>query len=266
MGVDKTAVVDRSAEIGDVDIGPYAVVGAGVRLHDGVVLGPHAVVVGATEVGPRTKIDAHVVLGGAPQDLKHDADAPTQLVIGSDNVFREFSTAHRGSSLGRKVTTIGDRNYFMCNSHVAHDCIVGNDCAFANSVAIAGHVDIGDGVVLGGLAGVHQRARIGRLAMVGAGAMCTQDVPPFTLVQGDRARLFGLNIVGLKRAGLDVTAVSALKTAWRTLFVSGLAMRTAMGKVKDEHGDVPEVLELLAFLETTQRGICRAAAQAEKAA
>lgn len=258
MGVHKTAVVDKKAELGDVEVGPFAVIGAGVVLHDGVVVGPHAVIEGPTTIGKRTRVGAHVVLGGAPQDAKHDG-SPTRLEIGEDNDFREFSTAHRGSSGGRGITRIGARNFFMCNSHVAHDCIVGSDNTFANSAAIAGHVTVGDKIVFGGLAGVHQHARIGRLAMVGGGAMCAQDVPPFTLAQGDRARLFGLNVVGLKRAGLPSDTVSALKAAWRTLFVAGLPMRVAMGQVREQFGSIAEVVELVEFLESTTRGVCRAA-------
>ena len=252
--------IDKRAELADnVDVGPFAVIGPGVILHEGVVVGPHAVVLGPTEVGARTHVGAHAVLGGEPQDLKHDGSA-TRLVIGADNVFREFVTAHRGSSGGRGITRIGDKNYFMANSHVAHDCIVGNGVTFANSAAIGGHSEVGDGAVLGGLAGLHQHARIGRLAMVGGGAMCTQDVPPFTLAQGDRARLFGLNVVGMKRAGLDAEAIAALRQAWRTLFVSGSTIRAVIGRVKDELGHVAEVRELLGFLESSTRGVCRAAA------
>ena len=260
MAVHSTAVIDRGAELGDVEVGPYAVIGAGVVLADGVVVGPHAVITGNTRIGERTRIHAHVAIGGDPQDQKHDLAVATRLEIGADNVFREGATAHRGSSGGRGVTTIGDRNYFMCSTHVAHDCVIGSDCTFANFAAVAGHVIVGDGVVFGGLAGVHQHARVGRLAMIGAGAICTQDVPPFTLAQGDRARLYGLNIVGLRRAGLEGVPVTALKSAWRTLFVSGLAMRTAMGRVREEHPDVALVFEMLAFLETSTRGVCRAAA------
>lgn len=260
MAVHNTAVVDNNAEIGEgCDIGPFAVIGAGVTLGAGCVVGPHSVILGPTVIGPRTVLSAHVVLGSPPQDAKHDG-SDTRLVIGADNVFREFFTAHRGSSGGAGTTIIGDRNFFMASSHVAHDCVVGSDCTFANSAAIAGHVQVGDNVVLGGLAGVHQFARIGRLAMIGAGAMCAQDVPPFTLAQGDRARLYGLNVVGLRRKGLDHKAVHALRAAWRALFVTGGAIRAAMGRVRLEYGDVPEVGEVLAFLETTHRGVCRAAA------
>lgn len=259
MGIHSYAVVDTSAELGDVEVGPYAVIGPGVVLHDGVRVGAHAVVERDTVVGARTVVHPHAVLGGPPQDRKHDDSATTRLEIGEDNVFREFATAHRGSSHGAGVTRIGDRNYFMAQAHVAHDCVVGDDCMFANSAALGGHVQVGDRAVLAGLCAVHQHARIGRVAMVGGGAMCSQDVPPFSLAQGDRARLFGLNVIGLKRAGFDADSVRALKSAWRTLFNSTLPQRAALAQVRDELGDVPEVAELVRFVEESQRGVCRAA-------
>lgn len=258
MAIHKTAVVDKGAELGDVEVGPYAVIEAGVKLADGVVVGPHAVIRARTTVGANTRIDAHAVLGGLPQDRKHDLAAPTRLEVGRDNVFREFTTAHAGSSAGRGLTTIGDGNYFMANSHVAHDCAVGNGTMFANSAAIAGDVFVGDGAVLGGLCAVHQHCRIGRLSMLGGGAMCAQDVPPFTIAQGDRARLYGLNITGLRRSGISSEVVSVLKDAWRTLFVAELPRRTAMGRALEQHADCAEVLELVEFLRTSERGVARA--------
>jgi UDP-N-acetylglucosamine acyltransferase len=262
MAVHSTAIVDPSAELGDVTVGPYAVIGAGVQLHDGVEVGAHAVVEGPTVVGERTRIHAHAVIGGEPQDAKHDRGAPTRLEIGRDNVFREFTSAHRGSSGGGGLTVIGDGNYFMANSHVAHDCVVGDGTMFANSAAIAGHVQVADGAILGGLCAVHQFCRVGRLAMVGGGAMCAQDVPPFSIAQGDRARLYGLNIIGLRRAGLDADAMSALKDAWRRLFVSDLPRKLALTQVEAAHGAVGEVAELLAFVRSSSRGVCRAGLQA----
>lgn len=261
MAVHPTAIVHDSAEFGDVEVGPYAVIGAGVQLHDGVKVGAHAVIDGPTVVGARTEIGHHAVLGGQPQDLKHDREASTRLVIGTDNVFREFSSAHRGSSHSTGVTAIGDHNYFMANSHVAHDCVVGSHTMFANSAAIAGHVRVDDGAILGGLCAVHQFCRVGRLSMVGGGAMCAQDVPPFSIAQGDRARLYGLNIIGLRRAGFDIDAVTALKDAWRRLFVSDLPRKLALAQVEESHGEVAEVAELLAFVRDSGRGVCRAGLQ-----
>lgn len=258
MTIHKTAVVDKGAEFGDVEIGPFAVIEKGVTLADGVVIGAHSVVHAGTSIGKGTRLDAHVVVGGLPQDRKHDPRAETRLEIGADNVFREFTTAHRGSSSGEGVTRIGDGNYFMANSHVAHDCRVGSGSMFANSAAIAGHVQVGDGAILGGLCAVHQFCRVGRLAMLGGGAMCAQDVPPFTIAQGDRARLYGLNITGLRRAGIDADVVSTLKDAWRTLFTADLPRRIAISRVADHHSDCPEVVELLEFIQSSSRGVARA--------
>lgn len=257
MSLHPTAIIDPSAELGDVQVGPYAVIEAGVQLADGVVVGAHAVIQSGTRIGPRTVVGPHAVLGGPPQDRKHDGSA-TSLEIGADNVFREFTSAHRGSSSDTGITRIGDDNYFMASSHVAHDCVVGSGCMFANSAAIGGHCEIGDGVVLGGLVGVHQHVRIGRLAMVGGGGMCAQDVPPFTLAQGDRARLFGVNVIGLKRAGFSLDTVNLLKNAWRTLFTQDLPTRAAISQARKAGSD-PTVEELVLFVESSARGVCRTA-------
>lgn len=261
MAIHPTAIIDPSARLGDVDVGPWAVVGPDVELADGVVVGAHAVIEAHTTIGEGTRLSPHVVLGGAPQDRKHDPSVPTRLQIGRNNVFREFATAHRGSSALGGVTVIGDGNTFMVGSHVAHDCTIGDGCVFANGAAVAGGVRVGDGAVLGGLSAVHQGARIGRLAMIGGGAMCAQDVPPFTIAQGDRARLHGLNILGLRRAAFDDEATSALKAAWRALFDGDLPRRTAISRVEETLGHHPAVAELLAFLRTSERGICRAGRQ-----
>ncbi len=258
MAIHPTAVVDPSAEVGDVQIGPFAVVGAGVTLHDGVVLAAHAVVLGTTTVGAGTRVHSFACLGGDPQDLKY-AGEPTRLEIGERNTFREYVTVHRGTEQGGSVTRIGDDCLFMAQAHVAHDCQLGNGIIFANSAAIAGHVTMGDHAVMGGLAGVHQHCRIGRRAMVAAGAMAALDVPPFSIAQGDRARLFGLNIVGLRRGGFSADTIDALRSAWRELFVRSKPLRLARSVAMERWGEVAEVRELVDFLERTQRGICRAA-------
>ncbi|MBN2798117.1 MAG: acyl-ACP--UDP-N-acetylglucosamine O-acyltransferase [Deltaproteobacteria bacterium] len=255
MAIHPTAIVDPSAALAEVEIGPYAIIGAGVTLHQGVRVEAHAVVLGPTEVGPRTVVGHHAVLGGAPQDHKHDG-GPTRLLIGSDNVLREYVTAHRGSSAGTGLTRIGDRNTFMVGSHVAHDCAVGSGCTFANGVALAGHVVVEDQAVLGGMAGIHQFARVGRLAMIGAGAMCAQDVPPFLTAWGDRARLRGLNLVGMERAGLG-EAVPAVQAAVARLFARGRPTEVALAEVEARWGEAPEVAALLSFLRSARRGVCR---------
>jgi len=257
MSVHPTAIVDDSAQLGaNVEIGPYAIVEAGVRLGDGVRIGPHSVVHTGTTIGARCLVHAHVVIGGPPQDKKHDG-SPTFLEIGPDNEFREFVTVNRGSSGGGGLTRIGARNLFMATTHIAHDCTVGSDVVMANGCALGGHVEIGDRAVLGGLSAVHQRCRIGREAMVGGGAMAALDVPPFTIAQGDRARLFGLNIVGLRRAGHDASVVSALKGAYRELFHDAQPLRIALENVRARFAQVEEVQELVRFVEGSTRGVCR---------
>ncbi len=255
-----TAVVDPSAELGRVRIGPYAVVGPRVVLHDDVVLDAHAVVLGPTVLGSGCRVHAFACLGGDPQDLKYRGET-TRLEVGPRNTFRENVTVSRGTAHGGGVTRIGADNLFMASSHVAHDCVVGDGCVMANCASLAGHVEVGDGAVIGGLVGVHQHVRVGRLAMLGGGAMVAQDVPPFMLVQGDRARLHGLNVIGLRRAGVASEALRALRRAYRELFQRGRPLRIAIEEVERQEPDVPEVRELLAFLRGSTRGICRPASE-----
>ena len=263
MSIHPTAIIDENAQIADgVSLGPYAVIGANVRLSQGVSVGSHAIVSGPTTVGEGCQIFPHAVIGGDAQDKKFKGEE-SFLQIGDRNIFREFATVNRGTAGGS--TVIGNDNLFMAYSHIAHDAVIGNHCVFANSANIAGHVRIEDNVVLGGLVGVHQYCRIGRCAMVGGGGMAAQDVPPFTIGQGDRARLFGLNIVGLRRNGFSLDVVNALKGAYRELFHQGLPLRIALEQVREVYAEVPEVTELVTFIEASTRGICRSAGTAPNA-
>ncbi|MFZ5476342.1 MAG: acyl-ACP--UDP-N-acetylglucosamine O-acyltransferase [Myxococcota bacterium] len=257
MAIHPTAIVDPRAELGrDVEVEAYSIIRGGVVLHDGVRIGPHAVITGPTVIGEGSRVFPFASIGEDPQDLKYKGET-TRLEIGARNTFREGVTINRGTGHGGGVTRIGSDNLFMAGSHVAHDSVVGNHCVFANCAAIAGHVTVQDRAILGGFAGVHQHSRIGRCAMVGAGAMAAQDVPPFTIAQGDRARLFGLNIVGLRRAGFKLEVLQALKAAYRELFHEGRPMRIALEQVREVYADMPEVVELVDFCEDSQRGICR---------
>lgn len=257
MSIHPTAIIDPAAELGaGVHIGPYAVIGPHVVLHDGVEIGAHVVVSGPTTVGARTRIFHHAVIGEDPQDKKYHGE-PTRLIIGEDNVFREFSTANRGTVQGGGQTRIGNGNLFMSYSHVAHDCVVGDNCVFANAASLAGHVEVQSGVVLGGLSGIHQFTRVGVCAMVGGGGMVAQDVPPFCIAQGDRARLFGLNIVGLRRNGYKLEVIQALRNVYRELFHQGTPLRIALEQVREVYAEVPEVMEMVRFIETSKRGVCR---------
>ena len=259
MSIHPTAIIDPAARLGaDVSVGPYAIIGADVVLGEGVEVGAHAVLSGALTVGPHTRFHPHTVIGEAPQGEKYQGE-PTRLEIGAHNVFREFSTANRGTAHGGGVTRIGDHNLFMAYTHVAHDCTVGSHCVLANSASLAGHVHIEDHAILGGLTAVHQHSRIGRCAMLGGGAKVAQDVPPFTMVQGDRARLFGLNVVGLRRRGFSLETLQALRGAYRELFQQGLPLRVALEQVREVYADFPEVIEMVDFIGASRRGICRAA-------
>lgn len=257
MPIHPSAIIDPRAELAPtVEIGPFAIIGPGVVLHDGVKVGAHSVVSGPTVLGARTQVFPHAVIGEDPQDKKYKGE-PTRLIVGTDNVFREFSTANRGTVQGGGETRIGDHNLFMAYSHVAHDCVVGSHCVFANSASLAGHVEVQDHAVLGGLSGIHQFTRVGRCAMIGGGGMVAQDVPPFTIAQGDRARLFGLNIVGLRRVGYKLEVITALRNAYRELFHQGTPLRIALEQVREVYAEVPEVGELVTFIETSRRGVCR---------
>jgi UDP-N-acetylglucosamine acyltransferase len=251
-----TAVVEAGAELADgVEIGPYSVVGARVRIGAGTIVGPHVVIEGRTLIGEANRIFQFASVGAMPQDLKY-AGEDSELVIGDRNRIREFSTLHPGTTGGGMLTRVGDDNLLMNYAHIAHDCIVGNHNVIANGVQLGGHVQVHDHAVLGALSGIHQFVRIGESAIVGAGSMVSQDVPPFCNATGDRARLHGLNTVGLKRRGL-AEAAGPLKQAYRIVFQSGLKVGEAVARVRQDLPDVPEVERFVAFIEGSERGVCR---------
>lgn len=257
MTIHSTALIDPGAEIAEgVEIGPYAVIGDGVRIGTGTRIRHHSSVLGPTVIGRENDIFPFASLGAAPQDLGYRGE-PTRLETGDRNVFREFVTINRGTSKGGGLTKIASNCYFMSYSHVAHDCVVGNNVIMANSAALGGHIHIGDYAILGGLVAVHQFARIGRLAMIGGVSGVPKDIPPFMIASGERAELYGLNSVGLRRHGFTADQISQLKRAYRLLFRSGLALKEAASRVEDEFSGAEEVEELLEFIRTSKRGICR---------
>jgi UDP-N-acetylglucosamine acyltransferase len=214
-----TAVVDPRAELGaGVVVGPYAIVEAGVALADGCVLHAHAVVRGPTLLGPRCVVHPFAVVGGEPQAKKHTHGAPARLEAGEGNVFREHVTVHGGTE-GR-TTRIGGGNLFMVGAHLAHDGVVGSGCVFSNGTQLAGHAVVEDGVTFGGLSGVAQFVRIGEGAFVAAMTAVERDVPPFVVVQGNRARVRGVNVVGLRRRGVPEESIRALGKAVHALWSS----------------------------------------------
>lgn len=263
MAIHPTAVVDKTAQIDpDAEIGPYAVIGPKAAIGPRTKVGPHAVVEHAT-LGADNILHPGCFVGTPPQDLKY-AGEETRLVMGDKNTVRECVTLNRGTVQGGGVTKIGANCLFMTGAHVAHDCEVGNGVILVNTVALGGHVHIGDGSVLGGMAGVHQFVRIGRLAMLGGGSMNGQDVLPFTTTQGDRAVLRGLNILGMRRGGFTREAMSAVKQAYQILFLSGLPQAKALERLKSG-APTKEVQEWIDFIESAgKRGVMRPAVGATR--
>ena len=241
------SVVEPGAQLGtDVTIGPFCVIGAQVTLGDGVQVRSHAVVTGHTEVGAHSIIFPHATVGEVPQDLKYRGE-PTRLIVGARNRIREGATLNLGTEGGGGVTRIGDDNLFMAGSHVGHDSTVGNRIVVANCAAIAGHCQIGDDVIIGGLSGIHQWVRIGKGAIIGALTMVTNDVIPYGLVQGPRGELDGLNLIGLKRRGMDRAEIQALRAAY-DLLAQGEG--TFLDRVRHlaAHTPGPQVTEMTDFI------------------
>jgi UDP-N-acetylglucosamine acyltransferase len=237
-----------------VRVGPYCVVGAGVRLARGSLLDSHVVIDGDTTIGEHNHFFPFTTAGLAPQDLKYRGE-PTRLEIGDRNVFREGSTVHRGTRDGGGVTRIGSDNLLMAQSHVAHDCLVGSHTILANAVALSGHVEVQDFATLGGLSGVHQFCRVGTHAFVGGATVVTQDVLPYSLTVGNRARFFGLNVIGLRRRGFSAQAIAALKQACRRLATPGVPLAEALRRIESEDPLTDEVRTLVAFVRSSERGV-----------
>jgi UDP-N-acetylglucosamine acyltransferase len=255
--IHQTAVVDARAEIeGDVEIGPYCVVGPGVKLGKGTKLKSHVVVQGRTSLGEGNTIFSFTSVGSVPQDLKYRGE-PSELLIGDRNTIREYVSLNPGTKGGGMLTRVGNENLLMMYCHIAHDCILGNRNVIANGATLGGHVVIHDHVIVGGLVGVHQFVKIGTSAIVGAGSMVSKDVPPFCNATGDRARLHGLNLEGLRRRGFDKAKVDTLKQAYRIIFQSKMKTAEALNKVRAEIPPSTEIDLLVSFIESSQRGVCR---------
>jgi len=237
-----------------VRVGPFCAVGPGVRLGRGTVLEAHVVVDGDTRVGEYNRFFPFSSIGMVPQDLKYRGEA-TRVEIGDRNVFREGTTVHRGTEGGGGVTRIGSDNLLMAQVHVAHDCQVGNHAILANAAALSGHVEVQDWASLGGFSGVHQFCRVGAHAFMGGATIATKDVLPFSLTVGNRARIYGLNVVGLRRRGLPAPAVQALRQAYRVLLQSHLNTRDALVRLEAEGPHTEEVAQLVEFIRSSRRGV-----------
>jgi len=237
-----------------VEVGAGAVVGANVQIGPRTVIGPYTVIEGKTTIGTGNRIFQFASLGAEPQDLKYRGEASC-LEIGDYNRIREFTTIHRGTAGGGMVTRIGSHVLLMNYTHVAHDCQIGDHAIIANSTEIAGHSVVEEWVVTAGMCGVHQFSRIGAHAFIAAGSKVAQDVPPYAMVAGERARLVGVNTTGLERRGFDPDIIGAIKTAFRTLFYGKLLRDEALQQILDEHGHLVEVRRLVDFILKSERGV-----------
>lgn len=252
-----TSIIHPGAVIEEgVTIGPYSVIGEHVRIGKGSAIGSHCVIDGWTEIGANCKFFPFSSIGAAPQDLKY-RDEETSLQIGKNNTFREFVTVHRGTAGGHKKTVIGEDCFFMAYVHIAHDCVIGNRTVLANAATLAGHVEIGSDAVIGGLTAIHQFCRIGDYVMLGGASAVAQDIPHFVTAAGNRTKLYGLNLIGLKRKGFTPERIDALKKAYKILFRSGMTLPDAEKKILDSGLNDPDVDKLVQFVKTSERGISR---------
>lgn len=255
--IHETAIVDPKAEIGaDVTIGPYTVIGPDVKIGAGTVIGSHVVIDPYVTIGPECNIFQYAAIGAVPQSVKFEG-IETHVKIGAKTMVREFVTIHRGTGFGGGITEIGEGCFLMAYCHIAHDCIVGRGVVMANNATLGGHITIGDYATVGGLAAIHQFARVGELAFVGGKAGVAKDIPPYMIATGDRARLHGLNSVGLKRRGFSPETLLALKKAYRIIFRFGLTLNEAIERVTAEVEQLPEVVTLIDFIKKSERGITR---------
>ncbi len=255
--IHETAIINSGAKIGtDCTIGAFSIVGSEVTLGDRVRLESHVVIDGRTTIGDNTHIFPFVSIGLAPQDLKY-AGEPTGTEIGSGNQIREFVTIHRGTVGGGGLTRIGNDNLLMAESHVAHDCQLGSNIIMANAATLAGHVEIADRASVGAYSGVHQFCRVGYEAFIGGYSVVVKDAPPYAIIQGNHAKCYGLNKVGMKRRGYPPETIEKLNHAFRLLLSSKLNTTQALERIKDEISDCKEVDLLVNFIESSKRGVVK---------
>ncbi len=250
-----TAIIDPTAKLADdVEVGPYSVIGAQVEIGAGTVIGPHVVVMGPCTIGCDNRIFQFASVGEAPQDKKYNGE-PTSLIIGDRNVIREYVTLNRGTVGDNSKTVIGSDNLFMAYCHVAHDCIIGDHCVFANTASLAGHVKVDDYAILGGFSGVHQFCHVGTRSFLGLGTIVSQDIPPYTTANGNRARVIAINKEGLKRAGFSPELISALHKSFRELLKSHAPKQNVYQSLEPLCAEFAEVQTFVSFIKNSKRGI-----------
>jgi UDP-N-acetylglucosamine acyltransferase len=257
MSIHPTAIVDPKAELAsDVQVGPYAIIREDVSIGSGCQIGSHVVIEPFVSIGRDCRIFHFASIGATPQSLKFEGEK-TYVKIGSGSIIREFVTIHRGTGFGGGITEIGEQNFLMAYTHIAHDCKTGRMVVMANNATLAGHIAIGDHATVGGLTAIHQFVKVGDYAFIGGKSAVVKDIPPFVIAAGDRARLHGMNTVGLKRHGFTPKTINELKKVYRIIFRIGLTRNEALERVKAEVEQIPEVVKFLEFIQSSQRGITR---------
>jgi len=252
-----TAIIDRSAQIDtNVTIGPFAIVKANVCIGTGTTIGPYTTIEDDVTIGSDCQIFQYASIGGAPQDLKFHGEK-TDLTIGRGSIIREFVTINKGTEFGGGITQVGEENYLMAYTHIAHDCKTGKGVILANNSTLAGHIEIGDYATIGGLVAIHQFVQIGDYAYIGGKSAVVKDIPPYVIAAGDRASLHGLNNVGLKRHSFEKSTLQQLKKAYRIFFRIGLTVKQASERVKAEVELIPEVKRFMNFIIESNRGVTR---------
>lgn len=252
-----TAIVDSRAELDrDVEVGPYSIIGPNVQIGRGTRVKSHVVIEGNTAIGQDNVIFQFATVGSIPQDLKYRGEN-SRLVIGDHNTIREFVSLNPGTTGGGMLTRVGSHNLLMMYCHIAHDCLLGDHNVIANGATLGGHVILEDYVIAGGLIGIHQFVKIGSGALIGAGSMVSKDVPPYCNAAGDRAKLKGLNIEGMRRRGFKKEQIDAIRKAYRIILQSGLTIKAALKKARKEFHESVEVERIVVFIENSTRGICR---------
>ncbi len=255
--IDPRALVDSKAELDeDVSVGPFAIIEADVRIGRGSSIGPHSIVRAGTRMGRDNRVFQYASVGEDPQDKKYNGE-PTELILGDRNVVREFATLNRGTAQDSGATRIGSDNLLMAYIHVAHDCQIGDHTIMANAASLGGHVHINDYAILGGFTIVHQFCRVGAHSFSQMGSMVQKDIPPFVTVGGHPAKSRGINAEGLKRRDFPLETISAIKRAYRKLFMSGLRLEDALSLVSEEMADIAEVNQLVEFISSSQRSVIR---------
>ncbi|MDD5130568.1 MAG: acyl-ACP--UDP-N-acetylglucosamine O-acyltransferase [Candidatus Omnitrophica bacterium] len=256
MNIHPTAIISPKAKLADnVSIGPFSIISDNVNIGADTKIGAHCVIEGNTTIGKNCEIFTGAVVGSRPQDLKFKGEK-VFLEIGNNNIIREYCTLNPGTGEGAK-TTVGDDNLLMAYSHVAHDCRVGNGCVLANNSTLAGHVTIEDKAVIGGIVAIHQFVRIGSLAIIGGCSKVVQDIPPFSTCDGHPARVYGLNLIGLRRKGISHEAIKKIDQAFKLIFNSGLSAKHALERVEKEIEKTEEIIYLVNFVKSSERGLTR---------